>query len=786
MIPTAATAPGSPVQDAPWPAVGEAEVIVLQFASTEAERAVLDGWLQRTRPDEAKVEVIGEGDPRLGAALAASDADPLVAPLRVAWVPRERGGVRTARLSDLLAARNPRRPSSRAQERILHREPDRCRIVVGEPARASELRSRLERDRGDAQGLSAFVTRQAVLALDRAERRLFGTQYKVPRFVAEEIGSSAQFRQACGRLAERLERPPDELEEEAAGYVEEMAASQSRVAIDLWGEFGRWLARAYTVEADPSRVDDLHELNRRHALVFLPSHRSYLDPLVLRSALHAHGFPPSHVLGGINVAFWPIGPVARRSGYVFIRRSFRDNEVYKLALRQYMAYLMRKRFNLEWYIEGGRSRTGKLRPPRYGLLSYLVQAFRDGGVDDVFLVPASIVYDQLYEVGAMAAEERGAQKVAEGLGWLIGYARAQGRGFGKARVRFGEPLSLREALREPGGDGAKPAGRRDVSVEKVAFEVCHRINRATPVTASSLVSMALLGVEDRALTLDEVHSTLEPLIDYVQRRGLPTSGDPDLRRADGVRSTLDALSRHGVVRCFAEGLEPVWSIGPDRHLEAAFYRNGAIHFFVTRAITELVLARASEGPWPDLRAEAWEQALRLRDLLKFEFFFASKRDFNEEILEEMAIFDPGWERRPQEPAEAWAMLSGSRLHVAHRVLRSFLEAYQVVADRLAAREARAAVEEKEFLSECIGVAHQYRLQHRLHSPESISKELFRTALRLAANRGLVDPGGEELAQRRGAFAEEVRGEVRRVRAVRDLALSEVPAASAAARHAQGR
>lgn len=253
------------------------------------------------------------------------------------------------------------------------------------------------------------------------------TRYKVPRFVSEEINSSARFRAAVSKLAERLVRPAAEVGNEAAACVDEIVASQSRLAIYIWGQFSRWLSRAYTVEVDRTAFERLRELNRRQSLVFLPSHRSYLDPLVLRSALHQEDFPPNHVLGGINVAFWPIGPVARRSGYVFVRRSFKDDEVYKLALREYIAYLIRKRLNLEWYIEGGRSRTGKLRPPRYGLLAYLVEAFRGGGGEDAQLVPVSIVYDQLYEVRAMAAEERGAQKSAESLGSLVGYARAQGR-----------------------------------------------------------------------------------------------------------------------------------------------------------------------------------------------------------------------------------------------------------------------------------------------------------------------------------------------------------------------
>jgi glycerol-3-phosphate O-acyltransferase len=639
---------------------------------------------------------------------------------------------------------------------------------VAAPASVSEMRARFEHSGADG-GLSEFVARQGVLALDRAERRLIGTQYKVPRFVSEEISASARFRSAVAALAEREQRPEREVAAEAAACIDEMVASQSRLAIDVWGEFGRWLVRAYTIDIDRPGLERLRELNREYPLVFLPSHRSYLDPVVLRSAMHEQGFPPNHVLGGINVGFWPIGPVARRSGYVFIRRSFKDNEVYKLALRQYLAYLLSKRFNLEWYIEGGRSRTGKLRPPRYGLLAYLIEAFRDGGTDDALLVPVSIVYDLLYEVGAMAAEERGAKKTAEGIGWLVGYARAQGKRRGTVYVRVGEPLSLREALAEESAHGA----RRRNEVEKVAFEVCHRIGRATPVTPTSLVTLALLGVEDRALTLAEVRAVLDPLLDYVERRDLPTAGgDLDLRTDDGLNLTLEALTKSGVVRQFADGLEPVYGIRPERHLEAAFYRNAAVHFFINRAITELILARAAEGPSPRLRDEAWEQALRLRDLLKFDFFFASKQVFSEEIRAELAMLDPDWEQRPTEPESARELLAGAHPHLAHAVLRPFLEAYEIVAERLAAKDPEQPIDDKAFLAECVGVARQYVLQKRLRSPESISRELFGSAMRLAANRDLLQPGGTDLSQRRRAFAEEVRAEVRRVAVVRELARGE--------------
>jgi glycerol-3-phosphate O-acyltransferase len=469
------------------------------------------------------------------------------------------------------------------------------------------------------------------------------------------------------------------------------------------------------------------------------------------------------VLGGLNVSFWPIGPWARRSGVVFIRRSVRGEPVYKLVLREYIGYLVRKRFNLEWYIEGGRTRTGKLRPPRYGLLNYLVEAFKDGAAQEVMLIPTSIVYDQLYEVGAMAAEEHGAQKTPESLSWLVGYARAQGRGFGKVRIRFGEPLPLSEAL----------ADESDHAVERVAFEVCHRINAATPITETALVALALLGVEDRALTLDEVTATLGPLLAYIDARGLPMTGELDLSTEGGVRTALDALGRHGVVSRYDRGIEPVWSIARDRHLEAAFYRNSIVHLLVNRAIAELVLVYVDELPSDDSVKSGWEEAQRIRDVLKFEFFFARRRDFDLELRAELALIEPSWEHREAEPGAAIDALVRTDLLLAPRVLSSFLEAYLVVAERLAAQPPNAPIDEDAFIAECLGVGHQLRLQRKLASTDSISRELFATALKLARNRGLVEPAGTpsgELVRAREAFRAEIATLVRRMGRLRRLAL----------------
>jgi glycerol-3-phosphate O-acyltransferase len=377
----------------------------------------------------------------------------------------------------------------------------------------------------------------------------------------------------------------------------------------------------------------------------------------------------------------------------------------------------------------------------------------------------SIVYDGLPEVSSLTSEQRGGAKKPERITWLLNYPRATGRGFGKVHVCVGEPLSLRGAL-GPGPEGNDEVRRR--RVEKVAFEVCHRINRATPVTPTALVTLALLGLDDRALTLSEIQAITAPFIRYFEARKLPVTGD--LALSGELRHTLDWLTDNGVVVRFDGGLEPIWGISPHHHLDAAFYRNSIVHMLVDRAIVELVLAAAADGRI-GIENDAWDEALRLRDLLKFEFFFPDKAEFRQGLKAELALIDADWTSKLSQPGYAARILTDTHPHVAHAALHSFIEAYYVTAERLASRLPAQRLDEKAFVAECFGVAQQRRLQRQLRSSDSISTEVFRTALKVAAHRDLLGPGGEDLAKRRRAFAGELAELLDRLEKMRDLATS---------------
>ncbi|MCA1781790.1 MAG: glycerol-3-phosphate 1-O-acyltransferase [Intrasporangiaceae bacterium] len=762
---------------------------VMAGGTTATERKLIDEWIA-TSDDGRGVTKVLDAESGLADELAMY-ADALILPVRVAWLPSVQRDGTTSRWSELALMATPRRPATWIQRRLAARDPERQRVLTGAPAMLSQLRARHRRTVGshaaDPEDFARFVRRAAIVTLDRAERSFIGDRYKVPHHVVEEISSRAEFRSHLVQLAEESGISEKEAIDRAHAALDELVAVQSRAAVDVFQALMDPLhSSTWNVIADESGLDRLRELNKKHALVFLPSHRSYVDTLVLGDVLARNDFPRNHVMGGANLRIWPLSDIARRAGLVFIRRSFGNDKIYKAVVEEYFGYLLSKRFNLEWYFEGGRSRTGKLRSPRYGLLSYVAQAVTSGRVEDVYLVPASITYDRLYEVSVMAAEQEGAKKQPEGLKWLANYARSQrSTAGGNAHVRFGEPISLAPRL---AAADASPDEQR-IALQKVAFEVAVGINSSTPITANALLTLTLLGVRDHAQTLDQITKVLAPILDYIEARGLPTTGVDRLRDPLGLQTVLARLARAKVVTAYDGGEETVYAIERGQHLVAAFYRNNAIHWFVNRAILELSILHVGENMPADddlsaleIIEASWTESNRIRDQLKFEFFFPTRRVFVDELRDEMDLLDPDWEGRTPTVDSVVNVLTDSRVLMAHRALRSFFDAQLVVAERLALRgdedlDRKDSTTIDAFVDECEKVGRQMLLQGRLHGPESLSRELFVGALDLMANLGLLrdeargeqgDAAHEGLASRREASAAYARDLVRRVRAIESM------------------
>ncbi|WP_084269180.1 1-acyl-sn-glycerol-3-phosphate acyltransferase [Mycobacterium avium] len=571
---------------------------------------------------------------------------------------------------------------------------------------------------------------------------------------AAAVLESDEFQSTTAQLAAQLGRNVTDVQVEAAGYVREMAASHVPPVVRAWKALSAWMVRGFQVVIDDDDLAKLRALDRDHALIFLISHRSYLDQFSFPPRLTQEGISPTFGLAGANLNFFPLGTLARRNGFIPVRRATGDVPVYRLALRALVGQMVASGRNLVWSIEGGRSRTGKLRPPRYGLLRYVTDAVESVGSEQTLAVPVSILFDQLplHEVKLMVSESRGLPKSPENARWLFSYARGLRHRLGRIYINFGSPVPLHDRIVALRADGLTD---RQV-VERIALDICHRLNQVTPVSATAAVCVAMLG-EDRALTLDEVCATVAPLARYLRIRGWPVAGGADLTDRATVSQTLHDLVGSGVLTCYAEGPTTVWGIGDDQHLIVAVYRNSAIHVLVMRAIAELALLAIVRTPDATKRT-GWEKASAVRELLKFDFFFAGRNEFADELWNEFSIMT-GRSHDPSAPLdieEAARSLHESDLLVAHLVLRPFVDAYRVVAEELLTLPLDRSVDEQELLTRCLRLGRQWSLQHRI-TEESVSGDMFSTALKMARHRGLLDPEVPEVevAHRRAALVAEL-------------------------------
>lgn len=457
--------------------------------------------------------------------------------------------------------------------------------------------------------------------------------------------------------------------------------------------------RTWQIRTPHEQLARLYRPAEPRTLVFLPSHRSYVDPLVLAAALRPMRERENVRFAGANLALPVLKHLARRAGVVFVPRSGSD-PVFRTALRSYLRWLVSAGQPLEWYLEGSRSRNGLLGPPRYGLLRQLVEAAGDSDGPSAHLVPVSLTYDLLPELPRLAQEERGAVKRGENLRWLARYARAQHQPSGTVDVHFAEALSVPAAI-------ARAYGDRRAATGDLARQVGRRIQHVTPVTATALIGLVMLGPDhQRPRTPQEIHSALAEPLDLMRRRRVPGSGLEHLRTLDGVRAKLDHLTRGGVLTRAGGGA--AYHLESSQCLLAAYYRNTAVHWFLEPAIGGLARWRAA-GPSP--HAEAKAEASRLR-----------------ELLEHVTPF-------PYDDASALTadpeLLAGPQLTA--RIVRSFAETCLIVFHHLAHADPEPATGTGPQQAACLARGRRYLADGLVRCPEALSPALFAAVLRAAGN-----------------------------------------------------
>lgn len=679
-----------------------------------------------------------------------------VVPLRIAWRIPGFERERALKFRHLIFG-DPRHPGPLRSRMILWRDRRRAQILVGEAATLDALRTRFcaQTGGGDGEGtdspeFAGFVARQAGLALDVAERGIRGSRYKVPRFVADGLRTDPRFRAALAELSVSLGRPVADLFREARPLMKEVIARPSALFLDLRARLDRMMFGGYApaMEVDAAELARLRAILREHPTAILFTHKTYIDGATPSRLLYESDMPMLHSFGGANLDFAVMGEFFRRSGMIFIRRSFQDQPVYKAVLRHYIAWLLAKRFPLSWAFEGTRSRLGKLMPPKYGLMKYVLDAAHATGTRGVHFVPFVTSFDLIRDVEEYAAEQTGRSKKPESLSWFLGYMKSLREPSGRIRLDIGNPVVIAEA---PGPDDKR-------ALEKIAFAVAVEANRVTPLTVTSVMCLILLGTAPRGATAAEVLATLAAVADWARARGIRLSSELESGDRAALAVTVDTLVESGLLTRYEAGSERVYSIDPAKHPMASYYRNIIVHHFLDRAMIEIALFQLRDADNGDATAAFWAATDRLRDLFKFEFFYPPRDEHHAALEAELARIDPAWKKRLASGDRGIAQLiRRCQPLVGHAVLLPFAEAYSVVADLLSRARPGEEVDEKALEGAALAEGKQAYLLRRISSEAAIGKLLFANGLSLIRHMGLAGAATPDTLAARRALLMELRG-----------------------------
>jgi glycerol-3-phosphate O-acyltransferase len=611
---------------------------------------------------------------------------------------------------------------------------------------------------GDAAAASAaaLVPRKArgvlYYHLSREARAVLGPPFKEPARVREEVLRDRALQDVVAAQAARAGRPVAEVARRAEKIVKEIAAHMSPLFFEIIRPVVVWICeRLYQgIEVDEAGLAEVRQAANAGGLVLCPGHKSHMDYVMLTYLFYERGLLPPHVAAGINLAFWPFGAIARWSGGFFIRRSFKGDHLYAAVLRAYVKRLMRDGFPQEFFIEGGRSRTGKLAFPKTGLLSMEVDAWPESTQDDLFFVPIAIDYEKLPEGKSYATELSGAEKRKESFGGLLRARKVLRSRHGRIYIQFGAPVSLKafSGARGQGPGLPEDEGARRAFVQSLANRIAYGINRASTITPVGLCAAALLASrgETSAATLERRVSLLREIAARDGVRSSASLAGASSAPAGGgpIAEALALLARDGLVtvrRDQGDSDGQVYGVPAARRAELDFYRNNVIHHFVAYAIVAAASARAGRAPCDAAGRAATERAARwLSRLFKLEFMYRVGAPFETIFAETLAAMAPL--RLIDATPDA---ATGGGAGFLAQMVRPYLDAYRAAAETLAAWPGG---DRRSFVRSALERARQEAAADRA-LPEAVSKATLENATAWLAGEGAFEPadgdaGGERL------------------------------------------
>ena len=617
-------------------------------------------------------------------------------------------------------------------------------LEAGEAVNLQDIVPELSENVSERRKQIFQVRRELIDSVDKLKRAIVGPTLKSKLELKEIILHHPRLETVMQRRARSAGQEIWKVRKEADEYLEEIAADYSYTLIQIAEKVLSWMWDNLFdgVEVDMESLQKVKKAAGHNTLIYIPCHKSHIDYLILSFVLYQNNLTSPFIAAGKNLSFWPLGSIFRRGGAFFIRRTFTGQKFYAEVFSLYVKTMVQLGHNIEFFIEGGRSRTGKMVLPKLGLLAILIQAVEDGFCDDLSFVPTSICYDRIPEEESYVKELTGGAKVDENIGQLVRARRFLKKRYGRVYVQFAEPISLRRYLEKSNCDLATLRPReRHAMYRDFGYRIINSINQASLVTPHALAASAFLCGARRGISVAEFRESFRLFHDYLVDCGVGLS--KTLRSYNAaIEDTLRDLERSKLIVKMKDEdddlEEEVFTMEDNKRLALEYYKNNAIHFLLPAAfVSTSILAQQT---FRFSIAQLLDDVDFMKDFFKFEFVYDNEVSTDKLVSNVLNTFERTdcLHRVGQEDQPYILSHKGMKAaHSFHGLLRNYFEGYWLVLRAFRYLQKKSFTE-KDFMKKVLSVGQKALKLELIERSESISKIMFSNALKYYLEKGAIE------------------------------------------------
>ncbi|BBO66550.1 glycerol-3-phosphate acyltransferase [Desulfosarcina alkanivorans] len=595
------------------------------------------------------------------------------------------------------------------------------------------------------------LRRQLLLQHNRHRQSITGPVLKSGEELKESILTSDRVQTFIKKHAAARQEPISKIRKKADGYLDEIAARYSPAVIRIMSSVVGWIINSMFDGAviDKAGLAKVKAMSMNGPLVLIPCHKSHIDYLILSYILYHNNMPCPHIAAGKNLSFWPLGPIFRGGGAFFLRRTFRGAVLYSRIFSAYIHKLLEEGFNIELFIEGGRSRTGKLLMPKLGLISILLNAYRNGACENMTFVPVYIGYDRIIEEHAYVHEVEGGKKEAENLSQVIRARRFLKKRYGKIYINFHTPISIRDLLADsPVPLDRMPTKEVNALCRNLGWRIINAIDKQTVATPHGLVAAATLNISRTRFTQKELIEAVNTYLTFASSQ--------DAKLADTIILNPDGAIEYAIDRYLSRKLlekapgdkdlpddQADFAVNPAKRTLLEYYKNNCISYFVPAAFTALAILKKDAFQFN--AADLHHEYQFFQDFFKYEFAFDLDRPAVHYVRKTIKSFidDAILMPHPTIPDSYQITSSGYRkLKLFAAFLKPYFQSYAVVLHFLRTNR-KEKLDTKDKLKKIQNLGLQMVKNKEIDLVESVSKVNYANGISYFSTNGIKNHENEE-------------------------------------------